>query len=240
MDAPTTPEEGRTILDALLGITLNLVRVDNPERPTEPIGLASGFVIEKEGKLYLLTAGHAAMNNPWFWECPLDLAEGCLLVPVGPFIRYARASLLNGGLTIDESKVPAADFAWAPFDPAAIGKKLNSFSGPKEEINFELYRGRLDATLAPGEVCVLATRSRGLIEKARLTYLHRDFCVQDLEYRHTNEKGHHVFAPVGGHQGHDYYKGASGAPIANGDGVIVSMLIGAAIPATRSTASHCR
>jgi hypothetical protein len=146
---------------------------------------------------------------------------------MGPFIQFSAGKLsASGVLKFDNGPVRSADFAWAPFEPNVIAEKLKSFDGPKQPIPFEYYRGPLDKLLTPGEICVLATRSRGKIEKLRLTYLHRDVCAQDLVLHSTNEKGHHVFKPVGGHQGHEFYRGASGAPIANGEGVIVSMLIG--------------
>jgi len=227
MDPLNDSDPSRTIIEQLLALTFNLVRVDAPGRPTEPIGLASGFVIGKEGKQYFLTAGHVARSGPWFWECTLDSAEGCLLIPVGPFTQFASGKISPGGeLDFDRSVVPAADFAWAPFEPKAIGEKLKSFKVPKQPFTFEFYHGPLDRTIAPGEPCVLAAHSRGTIEALRLTYLRRDACIQDLEFQSTNEKGHHVFKPAGGHQGHDFYRGASGAPISNSDGVIVSMLVG--------------
>ncbi len=226
MDTPDPSDAGRTIIDQLLALTFNLVRVNDPERPTEPVGLASGFVIDKAAKQYVLTAGHVARSGPWFWECPLDLAEGCLLVPMGPFMQFASGKISpRGEFDFDQSVVPAADFAWAPFEPKAIGEKLKSFKEPKQPITFEYYHGPLDRTIAPGETCVLAAHSRGTIEALRLTYLRRDACIQDLEFQSTNDKGHHVFKPAGGHQGHAFYRGASGAPIAKSDGVIVSMLI---------------
>ncbi len=227
MDAPITTNEPRTIIDQLLGITFNLVQVDDPTRPTKPKGLASGFVIEKDGQKYFLTAGHAAKNGPWFWECALDAHEGCLLVPMGPFMKFVAGSLSSSGkMVIDASDVPAGDFAWSPFDPTALSKKLRDFSGPKAPLPYEYYQGPLDRSLAPRETCVLAAHSRGTIEHLRLTYLRREVCVQDLQFQFTNEKGHHVFKPIGGHQGHDFYRGASGAPIANSNGELVSMLIG--------------
>ncbi|HWA27432.1 MAG TPA: hypothetical protein VG734_17385 [Lacunisphaera sp.] len=227
MDAPTPPA-GRTLIDQLLGLTFNLVQADDPIHPTAPSDLASGFLIAKAGQLYLLTAGHVAnQRRPWFWEFPLEAHRGCLLVPLGPFIRYAAAAISpGGGMVIQGGRVPAADFAWAPFDPVALSAKLRAFPGPKAPLTYEYYHGPLDQPPQSGSTCVLAAQNRATLYHGRLTYLHREPCVQDLVFQSTNAKGHHMFHPSGGHQGHDFYRGASGAPIMNETGHLVSMLIG--------------
>ena len=47
-----------------------------------------------------------------------------------------------------------------------------------------------------------------------------------MAYTGSNPDGRYVFKLARAHQGHEYYRGASGAPIVSPEGVIVSMVLG--------------
>lgn len=47
-----------------------------------------------------------------------------------------------------------------------------------------------------------------------------------MEFSREEPTGRLRFNLADGHKGHDYYRGASGAPIANDEGIIVAVLVG--------------
>lgn len=221
-DAPSPGEY--TVIDLLLSLTMSLVQVDDPRHPTEPNDTASGFVFAKGEKRYLVTAGHVARKaGPWFWEYAMPQHRGCLLVPAGPFIHYRAATIADGRMSILEGAVPPADFAWTSFDSENLRQRLAEFAGPKTELSVTCYQGPQDTVVVPGTTCVFAAYNRASLTQP---YLLREATAQDLVLRSVNQQGHHVFEPVGGHWGHEFYRGASGAPIVNEEGKVVSVLVG--------------
>jgi hypothetical protein len=215
------------LLNGLLSFELNLVRFSD-EKCTEPCGLATGFIVQKGERHYLLSAGHA-MSKPvqWYWETNVVSIErrDTLCIPIGPF------TLLKSYVIDDEGEVAVADVdvAWCEFDPKRIEVELKRMGQPSEvSLDFPFYRGPLDQVpVLKTEPYSFAARSRGQLQQFGTLFLARDNAFETcMEYRGMSNNGRYVFKLAEEHKGHDYYEGASGAPIAGPDGTIISMVLG--------------
>jgi hypothetical protein len=93
-------------------------------------------------------------------------------------------------------------------------------------VELTVYQGPLDTIPEPDLPYGFAAWNNVEAHLARST-LRRESCYElNLRYLGIDPKNHlYRFEPVT-FQGHEYYQGASGAPIADPTGLIVSMLVG--------------
>lgn len=119
------------------------------------------------------------------------------------------------------------DFAWAAVDIRASLSHLDP--PPTSPITCRPYRGPLDARPSTADVySFLAFNNPASYPGPRrgTTILERRPCVElGLAYRGNDADGNYRFALNRPHPGHDHYRGASGAPIVDGSGLIVAVLI---------------
>lgn len=93
------------LIKHLLSFSLNLVRLKGRKEFTEPCGLSTGFLVQKDNRHFVLSAGHSMRRkSQWFWETDgiLQPDRQTLCVPVGPFnmlgIGHARSYIKHDSL----------------------------------------------------------------------------------------------------------------------------------------------
>lgn len=216
------------LIKHMLSFCLNLVRFEDPKQPIEPCGLATGFLVSSGDRKFVLSAGHAARRNAaWFWETNvvLEVEREVLCIPIGPF------TVLNS-ITVhpsDEAKISDIDFGWCDIDVAKLEKEFQKDARLKGcKLEFQFYQGPLDASPVPNdEPYTFAAWNRATIIPAGTTFLERSPAYETcMTFSGVNSDGLYVFNLARPHQGHSYYRGASGAPIAAPDGTIVSIVLG--------------
>jgi hypothetical protein len=107
---PLTPE--RVFIDHMLANTVRLVR-NARHFPHNP-GVASGFLVYREERPLLLTAGHIfTAAGPWTLETNLTSNEGVLHVALRDLQRIVSLDLGSGDLA-------EIDMAWASIDPEDV------------------------------------------------------------------------------------------------------------------------
>ena len=216
------------LINHLLSFCLNLVRFEDPSKPTEPGGAATGFLVSNGGRKFVLTAGHAARRNAvWFWETNvvLEAERKVLCVPLGPFTVLASFNLNAAG----KPEVSEIDFGWCDFDFEKLQQHFQKdarLKGHKLEPQF--YQGPLDHTpVLHTEPYTFAAWNRTTLIPLGSLFLERAPAYETcMTFTGTNSEGNYVFKLARLHQGHAYYHGSSGAPIAAPDGTIVSMVLG--------------
>jgi hypothetical protein len=216
------------LIKRLLSFSLNLVRFKGRKAFVEPCGLATGFLVEKQQRHYVLSAGHSMRRkSTWFWETNVILQPDrqTLCVPVGPFTLLKRIKICPGC----KSKALNIDFAWADFDISALRRRFTEDPKLKgQQLGLNFYNGPLDCVpILHDEPYTFAAWNRGTLEQLGSLFLRREASYETcLEYTGKNRSGNYVFKLARPHMGHKYYKGASGAPIASPEGMIVSMVLG--------------
>jgi len=215
------------LLNTLLSFSLNLVRFTN-KSCKEPKGVATGFLIQKGKKVYLLSAGHAMRRKAqWYWETNIILEQEreVLCLPVGPF-HFLK------GFVADKDGVlkgKLLDVAWCEIDLQKL--KLILTSQPRlaaAKLELSVYQGPLDTVpILKKEPYSFAAQSRATLVPLGTLFLRREACFETcMEYESRKKDGRYVFRLDGLHKGHKHYQGVSGAPIAAPDGKIVSMVLG--------------
>jgi hypothetical protein len=218
----------QALINHLLSFSLNLVRFKGRTKFKEPCGLATGFLVTKAERHYVLSAGHSMRRkSAWFWETNVVLESDrtTMCVPVGPFTLLKSIRIRPG----KKSRALNIDFAWADFDLSAMKRLFvedPKLKGHQLELNF--YNGPLDCVpILHDEPYTFAAWNRGTLVPLGSLFLQREAAYEtSLEYTGKNRSGNYVFKLARPHMGHKYYKGASGAPIASPEGKIVSMVLG--------------
>lgn len=216
------------LIKHLLTFCLNLVRFEDHTQPKEPCGRATGFLVSSGNRKFVLTAGHAARRDAvWHWETNvvLETERKVMCLPLGPFTVLSTISTRSR----DKAKVTDIDFGWCGFDVARLQQEFQKDARLKgHKLEFPFYQGPLDSVpVLNDEPYTFAAWNRAIIIPAGVTFLERSAAYETcMTYSGSNPDGLYVFKLARRHQGHEYYGGASGAPIVGPDGVIVSMVLG--------------
>lgn len=214
---PLTPE--RVFIDHMLANTVRLVR--NARHFPHKSGVASGVLVYREDRPLLVTAGHIfTAGGPWTLETNLISNEGVLHVALRDLQRIVSLDLGSGELA-------EIDMAWASIDPEDVRAGSMAAQGAKARaVTLPCYRGPLDAMPTPDRVYGFAAWNRVEFHKD-LGRLHSECSYEiGLTYSRTRDNDVYVFRLARPHQGHTYYRGASGAPVADEEGRIVGVLLG--------------
>jgi len=213
----------RALLDKLRQATAMLVDLEPGHK--FPRRRASGFVIEREGRVFVVSAGHALQEGRWWLELDpfKDGKHAALLVP----LRSTWSLLAQADL--DEDEVQQLDFAWAEIDIQQLREQVRQDKRLQDmQIDIPKYTGPLNLRPSPEGVYSYVALNRGehedhgfvrIVEREPSFEYGMDFLGDD------EARGVYVFRLGREHQGHDYYYGASGAPIADAEGIIVSVVL---------------
>jgi len=231
MEKKMSEEESKEIFDKNvkgwinhgLELTVDLVRLDSQRRPL--CGFCSGFLIERNGKVYVLSAGHGLGRGKWYLQTHVadHTAAQSVLIP------------MNGVFTLTSIRLPAEgdgairsiDFAWCEVSFEALAREMKAKPYLIEEKQFFRYRGPLDTNPLADVPYTYAAHNRVQYGDAIRSYLDQEASYETcMEYDGVEEEqGIYRFKLARRHQGHAYYKGASGSPIFAPDGTIVSLLL---------------
>ena len=210
------------VIDHCLNITLRLVRLSKDQKKI--IGIASGFIYNHGNDFYIISAGHALKKERWVIETNVSFKDDKVTVCIPINYVWQIDSIKLGNLKPD-----TIDFAWAKLD----FDKFKSFVAQDSKLkgnNFEFnsYLGPLDEEPQIGEAYSYASWNRVTLIKASCDFLERESSYEiGMEYQGRIENSKfYKFKLSRVHQGHDYYRGASGSPILDPTGKIVSILLG--------------
>lgn len=220
---PRRPEpeedEEQTFVELMLTRTVRVMRAAT-SFPMD-LGVASGVIVERPGGLLVLTAGDI-FRQPGSWTLEAKFpghGEG-LYVPLRDVQRLASLDLMAG-------RAPPIDLAWASIDPADVRDALAAhptLAGQKAEL--PVYRGSLDGT--PKEQAVYGYASWNRVDIHQPAALRATDASWETHMRFCGTRpsdGLYELALASARQPEDYYRGASGAPIADETGQIVSLVL---------------
>lgn len=211
-------------INHMLEYTLRLVRLDDVSK--EPRGIASGFMIPVAGKLRVISAGHAlgALGH-WVVEATQASATETLCFTVMDIRVADKLVRLPTGEQID------IDLAWGDLDPAVLSKQLAAGDSTHlMPINTPTYVGPVGDGPSQHEAYGFASWSRVCLIEDRAALIREAAYEVYMEYAGRDSSTDLcIFKLSREHQGHDYYRGASGAPIADATGKIVSLVVGGSI-----------
>lgn len=198
-------------LRALLGMAMKasavLVRTDRD-------GRGSGLFAPLERGLTLLGCSHVLGSGEWAVEIPSVTPPATSERDVFERPMRDRKTLLHR--VVLAGTVTELDFAFADLAPLGAGEPplaIDAYLGalkttPNDELLYAFGAWNRD-TLLPGRV----------LERSASYESHMRFLGED-------EHGCYRFGLNGLHQGHDFYRGASGAPIVDERGFVVALLAG--------------
>ncbi len=229
--------------------TARLVRVTS-EGKFE--GIASGFIVKSREKYFLVSAGHAFWSGArWLLETNYSTSSETLLIHLGSsqLISAIELSDLEKLLSTEaladeptelrlpalnedcyESKVgEAMDIAWTEINLDALRAELAK-DGRLEDstLDLDVYTGPVDAEPSPTELYGFASCSRVQVEEhLHVRRLGREVaCELGMEYDGLDARYDlYRFKLSRTHQGHEYYHGSSGSPIADPSGLIVAIVV---------------
>jgi hypothetical protein len=215
-------EAAQHFRDLLVSYTVRLVALDANLNPVE--GSGSGLLWQHEGHLTLLTVHHNFKNGGRWLQLSVTPQRRALLLELG-----SPDSIRQGMLDRDRgTEVKDTDFAWVNLDIAAVLQKLRSGGVNPQEVNLPVYRGDFSRNPANQHIYGFAAWVTmgycppiGVLEmrQAYELYMRYDGVQSDGYYA-----GSYRFRLTRKHQGDDYYRGSSGAPIADEEGHIVALV----------------
>jgi hypothetical protein len=205
-------------LQHMLRHTVRLIR--NAASIGSDSGVASGIIAQISRRLILLTAGHIFDRaGTWTLETATVVGGRTLNLHLPNVQRLCSIELRSG----EESDI---DLAWAPLDCEEIKEQMRRDAEMQgRAINLPIYTGPLDLIPDAREDYGFVAQNRVELHPAHRLYSQPSYEVGMAFRGYRETDGLYEFALAGPHKGHAYYSGASGAPIANREGKIVSLLL---------------
>jgi len=204
-------------MEHMLQYTVRLVRAEPGKLPK---GIASGFIIPVEKRYRVISAAHAigAYSNWTIETLPVSATETLMLVV--PKVQSVATIPPKG-------KSDSTDLAWADLDPQLLKEQLlKAPKLPSAPVELPLYTGPLDGPPDSEIPYGFAAWNRVCFDPTDNTLIRQNSCELNMRYIETDvDTGLYKFELARKHQGHGYYRGASGAPIADPEGRIISMLV---------------
>lgn len=209
----------------LLKFTCRLVRLDDFKNLKE---VASGFIIFRHGKYVLLSAGHALKNPGWHLETDVIIEDSkeVLTIPLFEVFKLEEIKISNDKESECDKPI---DFAFVILPISALKQEVEKHYNLKgKKIELPAYSGPLhEAPIENNEAYGYSSWSKVLMLEGPWNVLERTATSEfGLQYIGLEDNNRYQFLPFNGHQGHGYYYGASGSPIVDPSGKIVSLLLG--------------
>ena len=222
MDDPNLQKRVTDFVNHMLNYTLRLVNLD--KKGQQPERVASGFMVQVGKKLRVVSAGHAlGTMERWVLEATQASETETLCFSLTNIHVVDKVVKLPNGETID------VDLAWGEIDLDVISQQLTE-DGRMDptKIEMPLYLGPLDEEPSTQEAYGFASWSRQVVFiEDRATLIRNAAYEYFMEFvRRDKATNLYTFRLSRKHQGNDYYYGASGSPIADSTGKIVSIVIG--------------
>ena len=207
----------RDFVSAMLVHTVRLTCA--PDGKEGPAGSGSGLLVPHDGDLLLLTAGHLfGPHCRWAIETPFVSNNGSL------HIALPTPQLLE---SVDLGAVTSSriDLAWMRIAIADVKAALATLPPPACSWDIPVYTGPLDAPIDPTESYGYASYNRAYLDAVRNELVREPSFEVGMRASDPDPEGIVRFQLGREHQGHDYYSGASGSPIAGTDGRVVALLL---------------
>ena len=205
-------------------LILHTISIKELDKDRNPIGSASGCLINYKDHTWLLSVFHAVSTGEWGLELYFDSSKKSmkLLYPLKGFTFLK---------SINISKLSAndVDFAFRKMgynEKQQLPPKYQEIS-PGGKIIYEIDKKIFNTTLLEKPKTNKRYGFAGLVKP----YYVNGFLVQQLTVE-TNilfkrERGDmYCFELQNSHPGHEYYQGCSGAPIMDEEGNLISLVIG--------------
>lgn len=192
------------------------------DQQTTPTGARCGFIIQRNNRMIAITAAHKShVDDHWFVDMNINKGKSSVHAPLNGLTHWWKANLDN------DNPPEQLDIAWAQIDWDAFTSQLISEGwDPKEPVPIFPYVGPVEPPKKNvpygfhAQSAVQMDANLGLIFPVHAT-------ETNLRYSHFDPKRNaYVFDLGKTHPGHAYYEGASGCPIADEHGQIVSILLG--------------
>lgn len=202
----------------MLRYTVRLIR--NATSMASGSGAASGIIVRLYEQLILLTAGHS-FDQPGTWTMETStVVDGKTLHLHLPHVQRLCSIDVATGENSD------IDLAWAPLDCEEIRQQMRQDPAMVgRRVNLPIYTGPLDLIPRRGEAYGFAAHNRVELHGDNILYSEPSFEVGMSFKGLQAETGLYEFELARPHQGHGYYSGASGAPIADAKMRIISLLV---------------
>lgn len=215
----TSGDAAQQFVEHMLRYTSRLV--SNITNFPEGSGVASGILVATDGDPLLLTAGHIFDGDvPWTLETSLSAAG--LTLHLG--LRDLQFLM---HLDFDVGVAREIDLAWATISRKEVKEALESHPAfAHASCELPLYQGPLTDTPTKDALYGYAAWNRVELHEEARTLLREASFEIEMCFTRTNEAGLYEFSLARTHRGHDYYQGASGAPIADEEGRIVALVVG--------------
>lgn len=209
----------KVLIEKLLETTIKLVEIDKEKKP---IGVASGFILKRYNKNVLISAGHCFRGSKQMAiETSIIFGVETLLFALPPVNLVKKGDLKS-------NKFKDLDIAWVNFDPKEINnphKDDDRLKGLKIEL--PAYLGPINNGPDPARPYAFASWSQCEFHSEKKTLVRDAVYEVGMKYiGMDSEKEIYKFKLAREHQGHKFYKGASGSPIADEEGRIISILLG--------------
>jgi hypothetical protein len=172
-------------------------------------GQSSAFLYQPiENKIpFIITAGHNLPTEGSFLETRV--------------IKDGSPVLINGGLFKVFYNHGDIDYAYSELPVKLLAKDMQEYKG----IEFNTYQH--DFQIAKkGEAYSFAVINNYEFVKSGEKIFLPTYCCYEIGLELVDQDEHINYFKPTEFKGHDYYKGASGAPITDPEGVITSILIG--------------
>lgn len=226
----STPEELSGIeafLREMFDLTVYVVGCDDRGRPVETWG--SGLLWERGDTLSLLTVAHNFKGGrPKRLDPRFPGNRGSLLIEIPEPGWMATAPLNVQAGTIGD--VRDIDFAWVNYDLPLLREKLVQNPHGVSIPPFPAIRTPPARVPDPNRPYGFAASIAEVYDPRTLELHTRNAYEAAMQYDGTEEDGDwagcYRFTLARKHQGHDYYRGSSGAPVADESGHPVALVAG--------------
>jgi hypothetical protein len=218
-------ENIRVFVKHMLANTVNLVRVDEQ---MSPVSLCSGGLVQKGQNVFVISAYHGLKKGRYCLETNLVLEGSAqtVLLPLNGVFNTERLILKPGTLEVEHRE--EIDFGWCRLDLESARTQMKSDPLLKgRKIELPIYNGPLLDRPERDRPYGYAAWNRVLIVDGYARFLERSPSYEVcLAYDGVDsDTGLYRFELARKHKGYEYYKGASGAPIADETRKIVSLVI---------------
>lgn len=205
----------RALLDQLRPATVRLVEVElvadesDGSRPTRE---ASGFIVQRQGRYFVVTAAFVVESGQWWLEWQNGRPAGMLRVDFGELAPKTGKVAGVGWAEIDLERLRSIPVEYG--EPLGDAYRGTLNDRPKAEETYAFYAGNRALNLWRRSGQRLERRQQLVFEVGM------EFVGE------TPDEAAYLFKCTRENQGHADYYGASGAPIADATDTIVSLVLG--------------
>jgi hypothetical protein len=240
----------QAFVEHMLQYTIRLARLNAELKPIE--GAASGFILNREGSQYLMSAGHVFRSGgDWGIETDVVVSGETVVIPVSSIQLISRITLDSSEGAVDAFQAllatsevielaeiqkycsdPSAspeplDIAWTELSIAKLRETLSADDRLKDVTwSLPAYTGPVDVEPSSSEPYGFAAYSRVEFHQDISRLLREEAYEVGMQFVGIDPKHDlYKFKLARNHQGDAYYKGSSGAPIADPTGKIVAIVV---------------